>query len=147
MPEQAPAETPVEAPEGSVEPREGTPGDGDTTKGGKEARYRVERNEARVALASATARIEAFQTREIERLAGEHLSAPGDLLTLSGRALADFVDENGDIDAEAVEEAAREVLDSRPGLRKPAQAIDRSQGRGGTERSMPSWDALLQSSS
>lgn len=108
-------------------------------KGLREARdrYRGERDSARDELAAAQARIEAMQTREVERLAGAHLAQPGDLLTLSGKTLADFLDDNGDVGAELVSEAAADVLAARPGLRPNARAVDPSQGIGNDRPARP----------
>lgn len=118
---------------------------GEAPKANREARYRVERNEARQALSAAEARIEAMQSREVERLAGAHLAQPGDLLTLSGKTLADFLDENGEVDAELVAEVAADVLAARPGLRPNARAVDPSQGTGndGPRKVAPSWGDLF----
>lgn len=140
------SETALETPVVDTDPADAGPAadsPDEAPRGNREARYRVERNEAREALATATARIEAMQTREVERLAGAHLSVPGDLLTLSGKTLADFLDEAGEINPERVEEAAKEVLAARPGLRPNDPAVDRTQGLGHTPKASPSWSALL----
>jgi hypothetical protein len=88
-----------------------------------------------------------MQTRELERLAGEHLAQPGDLFALSGKSLADFLTEDGELDAELVTEAVSEVLASRPGLRPNQRAVDPSQGLGnnGPFKGAPSWGDLLKS--
>lgn len=114
-------------------------------KGNREARYRVERNEARGERDALSQRVELLQTRELERIAGEHLSNPADLLALSGKTLADFLGEDGELDAELVAEAASEVVGSRPGLRPNAPAFDPSQGLGGHEavKAQPTFAALL----
>lgn len=147
MSDTAAPETPVAAPEGHADASSGE-GQGivpaDAPKGNREARYRTERNDAREALATATARIDGMQARDVERIAGKLLSAPGDLLTLSGKTVADFRDENGDIDPELVEDAATEVLAARPGLRPNVGATDLSQGHGNSHVvSSPSWSDLL----
>ncbi|VBA57608.1 hypothetical protein LAUMK191_04099 [Mycobacterium attenuatum] len=116
----------------------------ESPKGNREARYRVERNEAREALAAAQARIEAIQTREVERLAGKHLAQPADLFALSGKTLADLLDDNGDVDAERVAEVAAAVLAARPGLRPNARLVDLTQGLGGNPpKTKPSFDDLF----
>jgi hypothetical protein len=111
----------------------------------KEAQYRVQRNEARQELATANARIERMQRAEVERLASEHLSMPGDLFSLSGNELADYLTDEGDVDAEKVAADAAAVLAERPGLRRNAPAFDPSQGYGGRTqvKAQPSWGALL----
>ena len=132
----------AEAPETQAAPEaEATP------KGNREARYRVERNEAREALAQAQARIEALQTRELHRLAGEHLAQPEDLLTLGGVELAELLDEDGNVGPEAVAEAAAALVETRPGLAKNPRvlAVDSTQGQGGNPGKPPAgWEALFE---
>lgn len=99
-------------------------------KGNREARYRVERNEARAERDSLTERVAQLQTRELERIAAASLSNPADLLALSGKTLADFLGEDGELDAEAIAEAAREVVATRPGLHARLRYVDPSQGSG-----------------
>jgi hypothetical protein len=119
-------ETPEGGTPGTPDPENGS----EAPKGNREARFRQERNEAREALSQAEVRIAAMQTREVERLAAEHLAQPGDLFTLSGKALADLLDDDGNVDPEAVAEAAADVLASRPGLRPNVRYVDHSQGSG-----------------
>ena len=57
-------------------------GTGEAPKGNKEARYRVERNEAREQVATLTARVEQLQRLDIERVAAESLSASGGFLVV-----------------------------------------------------------------
>jgi hypothetical protein len=117
-------------------------------KGNREARYRVERNEAREALSAAQSRIEALQLREVERLASE-LAQPRDLLTLGGVSLTDLLTEAGDVDSAAVAEAVAALIESRPGLaRNPVQRyVDPSQGSGNNRpaKREPSFATLLKS--
>ncbi len=111
------------------------------------AKYRVRAREAEAALATARGQIEAMQTREALRVAGEHLAQPADLLALGDATLADLLDDNGDIDLEAVANAAAAVIASRPGLAKNPRypALDPSQGLGGNppKPPQPSWSVLL----
>lgn len=97
--------------------------------GNKEARYRVQRNEAREQLAAANDRIARLQRAEVERLAGASLSRPEDLFTLSGNDVADYLDDNGNVDPDKVAADVNVILAERPGL-GPAPAVDRSQGFG-----------------
>jgi hypothetical protein len=134
----------VEPVDGPTDPPEGKD-TGEPQKANREARYRVERNEAREALTAAQARIERMQRSEIERLAASALSHPADLFSLSGNGLADYLTEDGDVDPERVAADVAAVLAERPGLRKPSGAFDPSQGHGGTVRAKPepSWSGLL----
>jgi hypothetical protein len=142
--DQTPAQTPVQGPEGHADgltaPREGgstaeqengsqTP---DPNKSLVEAnrRYVGERDAAREALSAAEARIEAMNRREINRLAGEHLSVGEDLF-ISGNEVSDYLTESGDVDADKVAADVAAVLAERPGLRKATPGYDPSQGLGG----------------
>ncbi|SLF41010.1 Uncharacterised protein [Mycobacteroides abscessus subsp. bolletii] len=118
-------------------------GEQDSAPQNREARYRVERNEAREQLAAAELRLVQLQTMELHRLAGEILSAPEDI-TLAGKPLADFLTPEGWVDRAAVEEAAREVAQTRPGLAKYQPGYDPSQGRGIPAARTAGWAALLE---
>jgi hypothetical protein len=116
-------------------------------QGSREAKYRVERNEARAERDSLTERLTELQTRELHRLAGELLAAPEDI-ELSGKVLADYLTPEGWLDREAVAEAAAAVIESRPGLAKNLKvaATDLSQGRGTTlTKRQPTMLDLLKS--
>ncbi|MGZ4542528.1 MAG: hypothetical protein ACXVXI_05265 [Mycobacteriaceae bacterium] len=111
----------------------------------REQRYRLELRAAEAERDALSQRLSAMQTRELERIAGETLSNPSDLLALAGKSLADFLDESGELDSELVAEAATELLSTRPGLRKQTPGYDPTQGYGGraNPKSEPSWGALL----
>lgn len=117
----------------------------DDRKPPREQRYRIERNEAREALSTAETRIADLQVRELERLAGEHLAQPGDLLGIGQHSLANFLTPEGWIDHDAVADAAADLIDSRPGLAKNPRiaAVDRSQGRSSPESGQPQWADLF----
>lgn len=118
-------------------------GEQDPAPQNREARYRVERNEAREQLAAAELRLVQLQTAELHRLAGEILSAPEDI-TLAGKPLADFLTVEGRVDRAAVEAAAREVAQTRPGLAKYQPGYDPSQGYGIPGTRTAGWAALLE---
>jgi hypothetical protein len=112
----------------------------------REKRYREERNQAREALIQAEALIGSLRTREIERLAGEHLAQPADLLELGGVAVTDLLTEAGYVDDAAVAEAVAALLESRPGLAKNPRhpAVDPTQGMGRNPgKGQPTWADLL----
>lgn len=115
----------------------------DSAPQNREARYRVERNEAREQLATAELRLVQLQTTELHRLAGEILSAPEDI-SLAGKPLADFLTPEGWVDKSAVEAAAREVAQARPGLAKYQPGYDPSQGHGIPATRTAGWGALLE---
>jgi hypothetical protein len=112
--------------------------------GAEAAKYRVRAREAEQALATAQGRIEAYQLRGLIQVAGKSLSNPADLLALSGKALQDFLGDDGDVDPELVTEAADELLSTRPGLRHAVLATDPTQGHGGASGTPPlTWADLL----
>ncbi|NVN51310.1 hypothetical protein [Mycolicibacterium hippocampi] len=136
IPESA-VDEPVDAPEGDDA--------AETPKANREARYRVERNQARDERNALAARLEQLQTAELHRLAGEHLAAPEDI-SLSGKPLSEFLTPEGWVDHQAVEAAAKSVIGSRPGLSKHSPATDRSQGHGfAAATAQPSFSDLLKS--
>lgn len=104
----------------------------DAPKGNKEARYRVERNEARAERDALAQRVERMQRAEVERLASDGLSHPADLFSLSGNELADYLTDAGDVDAEKVAADVAAILAERPGLKKGfVRGFDPTQGTGG----------------
>jgi hypothetical protein len=118
--------------------------------GAEAAKYRVRAREAETALTAAQARIQAFQTREVERLAAE-LAQPADLFGVGGVSLADLLTEDGeDVDPDAVADAVADLLEQRPGLAKRPNvgAFDPSQSLGNGGRGKPplNWNDLLQRS-
>lgn len=123
-------------------PEGGSTGEGQ--KGNREARYRTERNSAREELATATARIERMNRREVERLAGEHLSVGADLF-VNGNSTESYLTESGEIDADRVREDAQLLLTERPGLRRQSPAFDPTQGHGGNapDKGKPTFADLL----
>ena len=142
------SDTPEMAPESPVEAQTDTPEGNDTgeaPRANREARYRVERNEARDERDALAQRVEQLQNRELERIASRALSNPADLLTLSGKTLADFLDEDGELDVELITDTANDLLGTRPGLRPLPRAVDHSQGRGSTGATVADWSSLLNS--
>ena len=111
----------------------------------KEARYRVERNDARAALDAAKARIESLLRSDIERVSAEVLAQGSDVF-LSADDVSVFLNADGGVDYDLVLESAKQLLVDRPGLRKSQPAYDPSQGLGGTPnvKPEPSWGFLLQ---
>ena len=110
----------------------------------REARYRVERNEARAEVETLQARLAVLQRAEVERLASAGLSHPSDLFSLSGNELADYLTEAGTVDAEKVSADLAAILQERPGMGKLDPAVDPSQGHGwGPVKRVPTWGDLL----
>lgn len=133
MADETTAQTPAPGPEGNADGQTVTPegvGSGEQNQGLVEARdrYRSERDAAREQVAR-------FQLAEVERLAAESLAMPGDLFSLSGNTLADYLGEDGNVDPDKVAADVAAIVAERPGLLKPQpiRGYDPSQGRGGRE--------------
>ncbi|EID80804.1 MULTISPECIES: hypothetical protein [Rhodococcus] len=118
------------------------------------ARYRRQLRDTEAERDALTAKVEAFQRAEVERLAGE-LAQAGDLFDVGGVELADLLDENGEVNTEAVATKIAELLESRPGLsanaRIPSGPRYRDFGQGaprygGGGSSSHSWHAALRRS-
>ena len=111
----------------------------------KEARYRVERNEARVERDALAERIAQLHQREVQRLASTDMSNPADIFTLSDKSMPDFV-VDGELDPSLVQQAVDEILGTRPGLRVLQRPVDPSQGAGGAPPNPePTWAGLFRS--
>ncbi|MFI2841700.1 hypothetical protein [Mycolicibacterium sp. PDY-3] len=126
-------ETPVAGVTTLESPQSGTEGGKEL----KEARFRRERNEARDERDALATRIERMQRSEIERLAAGAMAHPGDLFTLSGNTPADYLTDDGDVDADKVAADVAAVLAERPGLSRNSPAFDPSQGTGGKPKQPP----------
>lgn len=136
-----------ETPEGDTSGTPDAENGSQTAKSNKEARYRVERNEARAERDALAERIQRMQRAEVERLAADGLSHPADLFSLSGNELADYLTEDGDVDADKVAADVTAIVAERPGLQRPRHpaGYDPSQGQGGkgSPKREPTWGALL----
>ena len=93
-----------------------TPDAVERTPNAEAARYRVRLREAEKARDDAMNRLAAMQTAEVERIAAATLAAPADLFTLGGDDLTAYLDESGNVDADAVTAAAERITADRPGL-------------------------------
>ena len=144
------SETPVDGSEGipgmdtAEKASDGSEGQSEAKAMSKEMRYRLERNAAREGLAAAEQRIESLQKAAIENLAGVALAKPGDLFTLSGKSVADYVDESGHVVADLVRADIAEILRDRPAMKRLDPAHDPSQATGGTpQQHAPRWGELF----
>jgi len=110
----------------------------------REQRYRMALRETEVNLTAAQETLARYQHAEAYRLAREAGLSVGANLMLSGVGLADLLAEDGSVDSEAVEAAAKAVLAERPNLRRVDPAIDITQGTGGSPKKVaPSWQSLI----
>jgi hypothetical protein len=82
------------------------------------ARYRRQLRETEAKATTLATRLEAMQRREVERMAAEHLQTPADLW-LTGPELAELLDDQGDIDPAKVSAACGNVVETRPGWKRP----------------------------
>lgn len=120
----------------------------DPSKGLIEARdrYRAERDQATTERDALAARVTGYQRSEVERLAGERLAHPSDVFTLSGNDVADYLDDDGNVDPDKVAADVAAILTERPGLVKRSPYSDPSQGLGGSNpKSQPSWGDVFAS--
>lgn len=116
------------------------------SEGGKEARFRKERNEAREERDALADRVARMQRAEVERLAADALSHPADVFSLSGNELADYLTEAGDVDADKVAADVTAILAERPGLRRNAPAFDPTRSTGGRPpKPEPKWSGFTTS--
>ncbi len=93
---------------------------------------------------TAEARIEHMQRAEVARLLAERVTDAEAALTLSNAAMADLLDEDGNVNPNAVQELADEVAEQRPYLRKtPTHHADIGPRRPPGQSSSPSWGRLL----
>ena len=96
-------------------------GDQDQPKGRqarRDAQARQRASELEAERDQLAGRLASAQRREIETLAANSLEQPGDLLALSGHEIADFLDEDGEVDPGAVAAALDQLIEARPGLQK-----------------------------
>ena len=80
------------------------------------AKYRTRLRAAEAENTQLRAALETWQRRAVETLAARHLAHPADLLTLGGGTLADYLDHEGQPDADKITTTARALLAQRPGL-------------------------------
>ncbi|GAB4912584.1 hypothetical protein LIX17_20225 [Mycobacterium avium subsp. hominissuis] len=129
----SPADGRTDLPEGdgAVEQENSSEGHSGSKLHREAAGYRVKLRETEAERDALAERLQRMQRAEIERLASDALSHPADLFSLSGNELADYLTEDGDVDAEKVAADVAAILAERPGLRKQIPGYDPSQGRGG----------------
>lgn len=137
-------EVETEEVEPEAEPQEHSePGD-QATPHSREARYRVERNQAR-------AQVEQLQQQVGRLLRGQvvteaskaGLAQGGDIFTVGDHKLDDFLDDAGDIDQGKIAAAVRGLLGARPGLRRSTESGGwPGQGRTNPPRSGPRANPL-----
>ncbi len=135
-----------EAPNGTGEGQDTGQGDDGQDGGNSEAaRRRRQLRDTEAERDTLAGHLERYRTRELERLAAEVLAEPSDLLALGGQGLEAYVNDAGDVDADAVRAAARALVDTRPGLRAPGQRTGPiGQGRvGAPVKSGTSWASAL----
>ncbi|MDV8000375.1 hypothetical protein [Rhodococcus sp. IEGM 1408] len=130
----------------------------DADKGDRQTRRdettRARLKEAEAARDGLAAKVEAYQRREVERIAGGVLAQAADLFEVGGHELAAFLDpETGEVDEGAVAAALDILATTRPGLlqgaRPPARGSHPDWGHSragvsGIGGEGPSWrDALV----
>lgn len=84
--------------------------------GREAAKYRRQLREAQTERDTLRGRVEAMQRLEVQRLAAADLAAPADLW-LTGTALPDLLDDNGDVDTAKVTDTIQRIIGDRPSWR------------------------------
>lgn len=107
------------------------------------AKYRTRLRQTELERDGIAGRLEKYQRREAERLA-DGLSKPADLW-LDDDGLDGLLDDDGNIDRDAVAARQAAVLEGRPGLsnKRPAPRPDPSQGARGGATTGDDWAAVL----
>lgn len=80
------------------------------------AGYRVKLRDAEARLEAAETRVTGLLRKEIETHAAKTLSVGADLFDLSGTEVSVYLAEDGSVDLDAIDEAVRALLATRPGL-------------------------------
>ncbi|WP_301130116.1 hypothetical protein [Streptomyces cacaoi] len=117
----------------------------DTPSANKEAaKYRVKLRETEAKLAAAEERVMALMKRAAEAHVKDKLSVPADLWDVGKANIADLLDDNGDLDTDALDDLVGDILSARPGLGPVRWGdVGVSGQRGSDDSSSPSWaDAL-----
>lgn len=112
------------------------------TPGSEAAKWRTKLREAETQRDGLSARVQALQRSEALRLAGEHLAAGEDLFGF-GATLDDLLDEQGDLDPEAVQAAAAAVAIGRPGLARVHGKVGDFQGIRSTPTAGATWADVI----
>lgn len=89
--------------------------------GREAAKYRRRLREVEAEREQLGERLAAYQRAAVEQLAGERLAVAADIFDVGRVHLADLVNEDGQVNADAVTAAVGELLASRPGLGKQRQ--------------------------
>ncbi|GAA3728812.1 hypothetical protein HDA32_000117 [Spinactinospora alkalitolerans] len=114
--------TPREEATADVSAGEMADGPQDASKARREAQgLRTRLREAEAALEAAQSRLEAMQRAEVTRLAGEHLADGADLFVGGDVEMASLLADDGTVNAEAVAEAAKRVVEQRPHWAAPTR--------------------------
>lgn len=131
----------------------GDEGKGETRSQRRHQRDRDRADAAEARAAELAARVQAFQRREVLRMAENTLAEPEDLLTVGGHQVSDFLDESGEVDEGAVAAALDQLATTRPGLVRGARLPSRGghpdwghtkAGTTGIGGEGPSWDDALE---
>lgn len=154
-----PKETPVTAPNTTVEPSQtaetdpkGTPAPEGTDpqetggEGNREAaKYRTKLRETEAQRDHALGQLTTYQKRDAEALVGERLLSASDLW-VAGAKLEDLLAEDGTVDQAKVDQAVTKVISEHPHWAPPRVRVPRNMGQG--RRGEPggrdtSWGSVL----
>ena len=99
-------------------------------------KYRLRLRETEEERDTLASQLDEYRRRDVEAVAGEVLADGADLWT-SVTELAEFIDDNGALDTDAVATAARAIVKGRPHWGKPGPTGDRDQGLKGGDQTPP----------
>ncbi len=148
MTEPRPAESHAEA----TEPAAATDATGDKPTaapqteqhgdGHEAAKYRRRLREAEAERDTLGSRVETMQRAEVERLAAADLAAPADMW-LTGTALPDLLDDDGDVDPAKVTDTIQRIIGDRPSWRAAPAAPSFDGGARATVPAATSYQEIL----
>lgn len=113
------------------------------TEGTEAAKYRRRLRQAEAQRDGLSARVEHLQRAEVERLVTGRLANPTDTWLLAGDDLAQFCDDDGNIDPELVDAFVVATVADRPSWEAQHVPQVRSGPRGAAKPAEPSWRDVL----
>lgn len=138
--QQEPTQTAPEA--GATETEPTTPTE--PSPGSEAAKYRTQLRATETERDTLTTRVETLTRREAARQAAEVLEVGDDLFDVGRVDLADMFDADGELDPVKVRDAARVVVQARPGLATTKQGrVGGFQGARGGITPSTSWSSVL----
>ena len=136
----------------TAEQNDDTPPDVDgehDSSNGEAAKRRRQLREAQTELATVRDQLTTYQRRHAEQALADVLANPADLFDIGSANLADYLDDNGDIQTDELRAAAAALIEQRPQLGAnyiPPMPTNYDSGQGARSHSAPSgasWSEVL----